>query len=116
LPCGFRLRCRSAFNGVNRRKVTVVAPQRQSQRRFASIPVGGSIHYGAALKRSASRLDKQMILKLNGYKSEKCYICATKIGTGITCNPFWEKLSAVLKNMAQPVFQDCRGLLHPLQH
>ncbi|MDR2697260.1 MAG: hypothetical protein LBB40_02155, partial [Holophagales bacterium] len=49
------------FNGVNRRKVSVAASQRQRQRRFASIPVGGSRNEGAALKRSASHLDEQMI-------------------------------------------------------
>jgi hypothetical protein len=45
--------------GINRRKVTVVASQCQRQRRFASIPVGGSRNEGATLKRSASHLDEQ---------------------------------------------------------
>jgi hypothetical protein len=35
---------------------------------YDSIPVGGSRNEGTALKRSASHLDKQMILKLTGYK------------------------------------------------
>jgi hypothetical protein len=47
-----------SFNGVDRRKVSVVAPQRQCQRRFVSIPVGGSRNEGAALKRSAYHFDK----------------------------------------------------------
>jgi hypothetical protein len=32
------------YNAVYRRKVTVVASQRQIQRRFARIPVGGSLY------------------------------------------------------------------------
>jgi hypothetical protein len=59
LPCAFRLRYRSTFNAVNRRKVFVAASQRQRQRRFDCVPVGGSRNEGAALKRSASHLDKQ---------------------------------------------------------
>jgi hypothetical protein len=58
LPCGFRLRCRFAFNGVKRGKVTVAASQRQCQRRFASIPVVGSRNESAALAFRASRFDK----------------------------------------------------------
>jgi hypothetical protein len=65
LPCGFRLRYRSAFNAVNRRKVFVVASQRQIQRRFARIPVGGSRNKNAALKRSAFCLDKQDDFKVD---------------------------------------------------
>jgi hypothetical protein len=73
LPCAFRLRCRSAFNAVNRRKVTVVASQRQIQRRFARIPIGGARNEGAALKRSAFHLDKQDDFKVDWlYYEETC--------------------------------------------
>jgi hypothetical protein len=55
----------NCYNGVNRRKVTVVATQRQCQRRFASIPVGGSRNEGAALALRASNLDKQDDFKVD---------------------------------------------------
>jgi hypothetical protein len=75
LPCAFRLRYRSAFNAVHRRKVTVVASQRQIQRRFARVPVGGSRNEGVALKRSAFCLDKQDDFKVDWlYKIEATFI------------------------------------------
>jgi hypothetical protein len=46
---------------------------------FRSPPVGGSRNEGATLKRSASHLDKQMILKLTGYSiSDFLYIAVTR--------------------------------------
>jgi hypothetical protein len=65
LPCGFRLRYRSAFNGVKRRKSLALRGSASDLRRFASIPVGGSRNEGAALKRSAPHFDKQDDFKVD---------------------------------------------------
>jgi hypothetical protein len=94
LPCAFRLRYRSAFNAVNRRKVTVVASQRQIQRRFVRIPVGGSRNESAALKRSASHLDKQDDFKVDWLYTK--ILCSATSGKALSIN---------LKNTGQPVFR-----------
>jgi hypothetical protein len=113
LTCGFRSRYRSAFkrsiavktlslprsasangdlpfNGVNRRKVTVVAPQRQCQRRFASIPVGGSYQFPLPML--------QMVVRMRLFAAS----CATAFAQQ-QCDLVSRNESAALKRSAYPL-------------
>jgi hypothetical protein len=54
--------------------------QRQCQRRFDSIPVGGSRNEGAALALRAFYLNKRTVLKLIGYIAIFAFIACLTVG------------------------------------